>query len=118
MLPVKLINAGVVPIIFGGRLPERTQLRRQSALQRASANLAHLGTKPGSLVSRRPRHYFSPEGWKGLHLPRHVFWLVFYLYILLHQYYFKLQRNCRKPPQTGWLIEGVRSGLQTEKLPR
>lgn len=114
VLPVKLITAGVIPIIFAVAFLSVPSFAGQLLTSNHSARLQHIGT---SLVT-----WFTPPNSLPLHngftpfiYPVTYFVLVFAFTFFYTSVTFNAQEIAENLQKQGGFIEGVRSGLQTEK---
>ncbi len=113
-LPVKLIGAGVVPIIFAvaflsvpsfvGQLLSGSHSER---LQHIGANLAHWFQSPTAQT-------LTTGGWEAYIYPVTYFLLVFMFTFFYTSITFNSKEIAENLQKQGGFIEGVRSGLQTE----
>lgn len=116
LLPVKLITAGVVPIIFAvaflsvpsfaGNLLAAAHSAR---LQHIAANLQAWFTPPSSAQA------FTAGGWHSYVYPLTYFLLVFVFTYFYTSITFNSKEIAENLQKQGGFIEGVRSGVQTEK---
>lgn len=116
ILPVKLITAGVVPIIFAvaflsvpsfaGQLLTSSHSTR---LQHIAANLQAWFTPPSSAQS------FAAGGWHSYVYPVTYFLLVFIFTYFYTSITFNSKEIAENLQKQGGFIEGIRSGVQTEK---
>ena len=115
VLPVKLISAGVVPIIFAvaflsvpsfvGQLMSNS---RDNTMANIGANLVKWFTTPSSTT-------FSQNGWYAYIYPITYFLLVFIFTFFYTSVTFNSKEIAENLQKQGGFIEGVRSGAQTEK---
>src|SRR6202008_727296 len=77
MLPVKLITAGVVPIIFAVAFLSVPSFIGQLFEGNHSAQLSHLGTNLVTWFQTPSAQTFATEGWKAYIYPVVYFLLVF-----------------------------------------
>lgn len=113
-LPVKLITAGVVPIIFAvaflsvpsfvGQLMTGSDNPRYSEL---GAQLVNIFTTPSSQT-------FAALGWQALIYPISYFLLVFVFTYFYTSITFNSQEIAENLQKQGGFLDGVRSGNQTE----
>ncbi len=115
VLPVKLITAGVVPIIFAVAFLSVPSFVGQLLTSSASANLAHLGTNLVSLFQTPSATTLATEGMKAYIYPVTYFLLVFVFTFFYTSITFNSKEIAENLHKQGGFIEGIRSGLQTEK---
>ncbi len=115
-LPVKLITAGVVPIIFAVAFLSvpgfAGQLLANSASERLrdiSGNLSIWFQPPTSAEA------FAAGGWNAFVYPVTYFMLVFLFTYFYTSITFNSKEIAENLQKQGGFIEGVRSGIQTEK---
>jgi preprotein translocase subunit SecY len=116
ILPVKLITAGVVPIIFAvaflsvpsfaGQLLAANSSQR---LQHLAANLQTWFTPPSSAAS------FAAGGWHSFVYPITYFVLVFMFTYFYTSITFNSKEIAENLQKQGGFVENVRSGAQTER---
>lgn len=116
ILPVKLITAGVVPIIFAVAFLSVPSFAGQLMAGAHSARLQHIGallqtwfTPPSSAQA------FSAGGWHSYVYPVVYFLLVFIFTYFYTSITFNAKEIAENLQKQGGFIEGVRSGIQTEK---
>lgn len=116
ILPVKLITAGVVPIIFAVAFLSVPSFAGQIMTGMHSARLQHIGTDlahwfqpPTSSAS------FSGNGFIPYIYPLTYFLLVFVFTFFYTSITFNSKEIAENLHKQGGFIEGVRSGTQTEK---
>ncbi|MDB5169289.1 MAG: preprotein translocase subunit SecY [Candidatus Saccharibacteria bacterium] len=115
VLPVKLITAGVVPIIFAVAFLSVPSFVGQLLTSSHSARLAEWGTKAATWFQTPSATTFHSLGWHAYIYPITYFVLVFaftYFYTSITFNSKEISENLHKQ---GGFLEGVRSGLQTEK---
>ena len=114
VLPIKLITAGVVPIIFALAFLSVPSFVGQLMLNSSSANLVEWGTKLTTWFQTPSAQTFEAEGFTPFIYP-----IVYFILIVLFTYFYtsitfnskEIAENLHKQ---GGFIEGIRSGKQTE----
>ncbi len=114
-LPVKLITAGVIPIIFAVAFLSVPSFVGQILSSMKSANLQHLGTQVTSLFQSPSAQTFATQGMKAYIYPVAYFLLVFIFTFFYTSITFNAKEISENLQKQGGFIEGVRSGKQTEK---
>lgn len=116
ILPIKLITAGVVPIIFAVAFLSVPSFAGQLLANNSSANLQQWAaslqqwfTPPSSAAA------FSAGGWESYIYPVTYFVLVFMFTYFYTSITFNSKEIAENLQKQGGFIEGVRSGGQTEK---
>jgi preprotein translocase subunit SecY len=115
VLPVKLITAGVVPIIFAVAFLSVPSFAGELLTSSKSVHLAHLGTNLASYFQTPSATTFATEGLKAYIYPVTYFLLVFIFTFFYTSITFNAKEIAENLHKQGGFIEGVRSGLQTEK---
>jgi preprotein translocase subunit SecY len=115
VLPVKLITAGVVPIIFAVAFLSVPSFVGQLLTSNTSARLAHLGTNLVTWFQTPSAQTFATGGWHAYIYPITYFLLVFIFTFFYTSITFNSKEIAENLHKQGGFIEGVRSGLQTEK---
>lgn len=115
VLPVKLISAGVVPIIFAVAFLSVPSFVGQLLTGSHSARLAHLGTNLVSWFTTPTAATFSSSGLHAYIYPASYFLLVFIFTFFYTSVTFNSKEIAENLQKQGGFIEGVRSGAQTEK---
>jgi preprotein translocase subunit SecY len=115
ILPVKLITAGVVPIIFALAFLSVPSFVGQLISTSSNANLAHLGQNLVTWFQQPSASTFASEGLKALIYPAVYFLLVFVFTFFYTSITFNSQEISENLQKQGGFLEGVRSGAQTEK---
>lgn len=116
LLPVKLITAGVVPIIFAVAFLSVPSFAGQLMAGSSSARLQELATSlqvwftPPSNAQA-----FAAGGWGSYIYPLSYFLLVFMFTYFYTSITFNSKEIAENLQKQGGFIEGVRSGAQTEK---
>jgi preprotein translocase subunit SecY len=114
-LPVKLITAGVVPIIFAVAFLSVPSFAGQLLTSAKSPHLAHIGTNLVSWFQTPSATTFATEGLKAYLYPVTYFLLVFIFTFFYTSITFNAKEIAENLHKQGGFIEGVRSGAQTEK---
>ena len=115
VLPVKLITAGVVPIIFAVAFLSVPPFAGQLLSNNHSAHLAHLGQNLVSWFQSPSAASFAKGGWQPYIYPAAYFLLVFLFTFFYTSVTFNSKEIAENLQKQGGFIEGVRSGHQTEK---
>jgi preprotein translocase subunit SecY len=115
LLPVKLITAGVVPIIFAVAFLSVPSFVGQLLEGTKSTHLATWGTHLVSWFQTPSSTTFSTGGWQAYIYPVTYFLLVFIFTFFYTSITFNSKEIAENLHKQGGFIEGVRSGLQTEK---
>ncbi|HKU18437.1 MAG TPA: preprotein translocase subunit SecY [Candidatus Saccharimonadales bacterium] len=114
-LPVKLISAGVVPIIFAVAFLSVPSFVGQLLTSNHSARLAHLGANLVTWFQTPSATTFAGGGWHPYIYPVTYFLLVFVFTFFYTSVTFNSKEIAENLQKQGGFIEGVRSGQQTEK---
>lgn len=114
VLPVKLITAGVVPIIFAVAFLSVPSFVGQLISSNHSARIAHLGTNLVSWFQTPSATTFHTQGWHAYIYPVVYFLLVFTFTFFYTSITFNSKEIAENLQKQGGFIEGVRSGNQTE----
>jgi preprotein translocase subunit SecY len=115
ILPVKLITAGVVPIIFAVAFLSVPSFVGQILSGNHSAHLQQIG-KDLSLWFQSPSaQTFARGGWIPYVYPVTYFLLVFIFTFFYTSVTFNSKEIAENLQKQGGFIESIRSGLQTEK---
>ena len=115
ILPVKLITAGVVPIIFAVAFLSVPSFAGQLLTSQHSVRLAHLGTNLVTWFQTPSATTFASQGWKAYIYPVTYFVLVFAFTFFYTSITFNSKEIAENLHKQGGFIEGVRGGDQTEK---
>jgi len=115
ILPVKLITAGVIPIIFAVAFLSVPSFVGQLLINNHSERLAHLGTNLSAWFQTPTATSFSTPGFEPYIYPLTYFLLVFLFTFFYTSVTFNSKEIAENLQKQGGFIEGVRSGLQTEK---
>jgi preprotein translocase subunit SecY len=114
ILPVKLITAGVIPIIFAVAFLSVPSFVGQLLTGAHSVHLQHIGTELVGWFQTPSAQTFATEGWKAYIYPVTYFLLVFVFTFFYTSITFNSKEIAENLHKQGGFIEGVRSGQQTE----
>lgn len=114
-LPIKLIAAGVVPIIFAIAFLSIPSYVGQLLSNSKSANLAHIGANLVSWFQTPSATTFATQGYVAYIYPVTYFLLVFIFTFFYTSITFNAKDIAENLHKQGGFLEGVRSGLHTEK---
>lgn len=115
VLPVKLITAGVVPIIFAVAFLSVPPFVGQLMTSSASARLQEIGQHMVAWFQPPTSQTFATGGWEPYIYPLTYFLLVFLFTFFYTSITFNSKEIAENLQKQGGFIEGVRSGQQTEK---
>ena len=115
VLPIKLISAGVVPIIFALAFLSVPSFAGQLLTGAHSAHLQHLGANLVNWFQTPSPTTFAVGGWQPYIYPITYFLLVFIFTFFYTSVTFNTKEIAENLQKQGGFIEGVRSGTQTEK---
>ena len=115
VLPVKLITAGVVPIIFAVAFLSVPSFVGQLISGSSDPHWAHLGQNLVTWFQAPTAATFNTEGLKAYIYPLTYFCLVFVFTFFYTSITFNSQEIAENLHKQGGFIEGVRGGDQTEK---
>jgi preprotein translocase subunit SecY len=115
VLPIKLITAGVIPIIFALAFLSIPSFVGQILSGSASAKLQSIGTHLVSWFQPSSAQSFAAGGWQPYIYPVAYFALVFIFTFFYTSITFNSKEIAENLQKQGGFIAGVRSGLQTEK---
>lgn len=115
ILPVKLITAGVIPIIFAVAFLSVPSFAGQLLANNHSAHLQHLGANLSLWFQNPSAQTFAAGGWQPYIYPVTYFLLVFIFTFFYTSVTFNSKEIAENLQKQGGFIEGVRSGTQTEK---
>ncbi len=115
VLPVKLITAGVVPIIFAVAFLSVPSFAGQLLSSNHSAHLAEIGRNLGTWFQTPSANTFHTLGWQAYIYPVTYFLLVFTFTFFYTSITFNSKEIAENLHKQGGFIEGVRGGDQTEK---
>jgi preprotein translocase subunit SecY len=115
VLPVKMITAGVVPIIFAVAFLSVPSFLGQLLTSNQSHKIAEWGTKMVTWFQTPSATSFDTLGWQAYIYPLTYFFLVFLFTFFYTSITFNAQEIAENLHKQGGFIEGVRGGAQTEK---
>jgi preprotein translocase subunit SecY len=115
-LPVKLIGAGVVPIIFAIAFLSVPSFAGQLLANNHDKHLAHIGMNLSTWFQTPSATTFATGGWQPYIYPAVYFLLVFVFTFFYTSVTFNSKEIAENLQKQGGFIEGVRSGTQTEKF--
>lgn len=115
ILPVKLITAGVVPIIFAVAFLSVPSFLGQIFSSSSSQRLQGIGAHLVQLFQPPSPQTFASGGWQPYLYPIVYFLLVFIFTYFYTSIAFNSKEIAENLQQQGGFLEGVRSGSQTEK---
>lgn len=115
VLPVKLITAGVVPIIFAVAFLSVPSFAGQLLSGSSNPHWAHLGANLTTWFQTPSAATFHTEGLRAYIYPAVYFLLVFVFTFFYTSITFNSQEIAENLHKQGGFIEGVRGGEQTEK---
>lgn len=115
ILPVKLITAGVVPIIFAVAFLSVPSFVGQLMTQSSSQFLSQLGTHLVQWFQSPSAQTFATQGYQAYIYPITYFLLVFVFTFFYTSITFNSKEIAENLHKQGGFIEGVRGGDQTEK---
>ena len=120
-LPVKLITAGVIPIIFAVAFLSVPNFLGQILTHGKGVSFAattywqHIGVSMSQLFQTPSRTTFATMGWKAWVYPATYFFLVFVFTYFYTSVTFNSKEIAENLQKQGGFIADVRSGKQTEK---
>ena len=115
VLPVKLITAGVVPIIFAVAFLSVPSFAGQLLSGSSNQHWAHLGQNLITWFQTPSAQTFASEGIQAYIYPAVYFLLVFVFTFFYTSITFNSKEIAENLHKQGGFIEGVRSGAQTEQ---
>lgn len=115
ILPVKLITAGIIPIIFAVAFLSVPSFVGQLFTSASSANLQELGSKLVLWFQTPSASSFQTPGFTPYIYPIVYFLLVFLFTFFYTSITFNAKEIAENLQKQGGFLEGVRSGKQTEK---
>ncbi|QQS64833.1 preprotein translocase subunit SecY [Candidatus Saccharibacteria bacterium] len=115
ILPVKLITAGVIPIIFALAFLSVPAFAGQLLTTNSSARLAELGANLSLWFQNPSAQTFAQGGWIPYIYPITYFFLVFVFTYFYTSITFNTKEIAENLQKQGGFIEGVRTGNSTEK---
>lgn len=114
-LPIKLITAGVIPIIFAVAFLSVPSFAGQLMVGSASERMQQWGATLVRLFQNPSVQSFQQGGWQPWLYPLVYFFLVFIFTFFYTNVAFNSKEIAENLQKQGGFIEGVRSGKQTEK---
>ncbi len=114
-LPIKLITAGVVPIIFAVAFLSVPSFVGQILQGTGSAHLHTIGVHLSKWFASPSAQSWAVGGWTPYIYPGVYFLLVFVFTFFYTSIAFNAKEIAENLQKQGGFLEGVRSGLQTEK---
>lgn len=114
-LPVKLITAGVVPIIFAVAFLSVPSFVGSLLVTSSNPSFQHLGQNLTTWFQTPSASTFATGGWEAFIYPVVYFLLVFIFTFFYTSITFNSQEIAENLQKQGGFIEGVRSGNQTER---
>jgi preprotein translocase subunit SecY len=114
-LPVKLITAGVVPIIFAIAFLSVPSFVGQLMTSSANPKWQELGQNLVTWFTNPTAQTFAAGGWQPYIYPVTYFLLVFLFTFFYTSITFNSKEIAENLQKQGGFIEGVRSGVRTEK---
>jgi preprotein translocase subunit SecY len=115
ILPVKLITAGVVPIIFAVAFLSVPSFAGQLLSSSHNLHWAGIGSHLVTWFQTPSATTFHSEGWIAFIYPVTYFLLVFVFTFFYTSITFNAKEIAENLHKQGGFLEGIRSGLQTEK---
>lgn len=115
ILPVKMITAGVIPIIFAVAFLSVPSFLGQILTSNSSPAMKHIGANLVSWFQTPSPSTFAAGGFKPFIYPLTYFLLVFVFTFFYTSITFDSKEIAENLQKQGGFIEGVRSGKQTEK---
>jgi preprotein translocase subunit SecY len=114
-LPVKLITAGVVPIIFAVAFLSVPSFVGQLLTSNSSAHLREIGANLMQWFQNPTAQTFQQGGWEPFIYPVVYFFLVFLFTFFYTSITFNSKDIAENLQKQGGFIEGIRSGSATER---
>jgi len=115
VLPVKLITAGVIPIIFAVAFLSVPSFAGQLLTSNRSIHLQHLGANLATWFQPPSLATFHTGGITPYIYPATYFFLVFLFTFFYTSITFNAKEIAENLQKQGGFIEGIRSGAQTEQ---
>lgn len=115
ILPVKMITAGVIPIIFAVAFLSVPSFGGQIMQGSHNATIAHIGNNLFNWFQPSSAQTFATNGWEAYIYPATYFLLVFVFTFFYTSITFNSSEIAENLNKQGGFIEGVRSGRATEK---
>lgn len=117
-LPVKLITAGVIPIIFAVAFLSVPSFVGQLLANNSSARLSELGNNLLIWFQQPTSQTFQQPGWEPYIYPAVYFTLIVLFTFFYTSITFNAKEIAENLQKQGGFIEGIRSGAATEKYLR
>lgn len=117
-LPVKLITAGVIPIIFAVAFLSVPSFAGQLMVNSGSERLQSIGQNLSVWFANPSPQTFAAGGWEPYIYPVTYFLLVFLFTFFYTGITFDAKQIAENLQKQGGFLEGVRSGKQTEEYLR
>lgn len=114
-LPIKLITAGVIPIIFAVAFLSVPSFVGQLMSSSSNAHWQSIGQNLVTWFQNPTASTFASGGWQPYIYPVAYFLLVFLFTFFYTSITFNSKEIAENLQKQGGFVEGVRSGLQTEK---
>lgn len=114
-LPIKLITAGVVPIIFAVAFLSVPSFAGQLMVGSESQRLQELGANLNTWFATPSPQTFAIGGWEPFIYPAAYFFLVFIFTFFYTSVTFNSKEISENLQKQGGFIANIRSGLQTER---
>ncbi len=114
ILPVKMITAGVIPIIFAVAFLSVPSFAGQ-LLSHHTGSLGHIGSDLVRWFQPPTQASFASGGWEAFIYPVTYFLLVFVFTFFYTSITFNSSEIAENLHKQGGFIEGIRGGKQTEK---
>ena len=114
-LPIKLITAGVVPIIFAVAFLSVPSFAGQLMVGAESQRLQDLGANLNTWFATPSPQTFAVGGWEPFIYPAAYFFLVFIFTFFYTSVTFNSKEISENLQKQGGFIANIRSGLQTER---
>lgn len=114
-LPIKLITAGVVPIIFAVAFLSVPSFAGQLMVGAESQRLQELGANLNTWFATPSPQTFAVGGWEPFIYPAAYFFLVFIFTFFYTSVTFNSKEISENLQKQGGFIANIRSGLQTER---
>ena len=115
VLPVKLITAGVVPIIFAVAFLSVPSFAGQLLSSSSNPQLARIGQDLATWFTTPTAQTFATQGWHAYIYPATYFLLVFAFTFFYTSITFNSKEIAENLHKQGGFLEGVRGGKQTER---
>ncbi len=116
VLPIKLITAGVIPIIFAVAFLSVPSFVGTLLTNSSSAHWQSVGQNLVTWFQSPTSTTFAAGGWQPYIYPVTYFLLVFLFTFFYTSITFNSKEIAENLQKQGGFVEGVRSGLQTEKF--